>query len=80
MKKGIYRTPVGSVKDGSIICFPKSIHMYMKVCDKNGHGGVVKLYGGKYIGSENLEAENLGQYCNVVYDDVDQMYYDDEED
>ena len=80
MGKGIYRTPVGSVKDGSIICFPTSIFMFMKVCDKNGHGGVVRLYGGKYIGSESLEAENLGLYCNVVYDDIDKMYYDGEED
>ena len=79
MKRGIYRTPVASVKDGSIICFPTSIFMFMKVCDKNGHGGVVKLYGGKYIGSENLEAENLGQYCNVVFDDIDKMYEEDED-
>lgn len=69
-----YETPVAGVKDGSIICFPNSIQMYMKVCDRNGHGGVVRLLDGKYIGSENLEAEKLGRFCEELYDSVHEMY------
>lgn len=69
-----YETPVASVKDGSIICFPKSVFMYMKVCDRNGHGGVVRLLSGRYISSENLCNEDLKRYCEVIYDNIDEMY------
>lgn len=32
---------VGFVKEGTILHFPNSVYDYMKVCDRNGVGGVV---------------------------------------
>ena len=40
---------IASVKDGAIVHVPHSSYEYMKVCDKNGIGGVVRLLNGKYI-------------------------------
>ena len=72
---------IGSVQEGAIVHFPHSAYEYMKVCDKNGIGGVVRLLYGEYINTRDLEAEGLGVMCEVVYDNLDRMYYsDDEED
>lgn len=43
-----------SVPDGAIICFPHSARYYMKVCDKNGVGGVVALDNGMYVKARDL--------------------------
>ena len=66
---------IASVKDGAIVHFPHSSYEYMKVCDKNGIGGVVRLLYGKYINTRELEAEGLGVMCEVAYDNLDDMYY-----
>lgn len=50
---------IGSIKDGTIFHFPNSVYDYMKVCDRNGVGGVVKLSTGLYISISNLEKEGL---------------------
>lgn len=72
---------IGSVQDGAIVRFPHSAYEYMKVCDKNGIGGVVRLLHVEYINTRDLEAEGLGVMCEVAYDNLDRMYYsDDEED
>lgn len=34
---------VGFVKEGTIFHFPNSVYDYMKVCDRNGVGGVVNI-------------------------------------
>ena len=47
----------------------------MKVCDKNGIGGVVRLLHGEYIDTRDLEAEGLGIMCEVAYENLDDMYY-----
>ena len=64
-----------SVQDGAIVHFPHSAYEYMKVCDKNGIGGVVRLSYGEYINTRDLEAEGLGVMCEVAYDNLDDMYY-----
>ena len=66
---------IGSVQDGAIVHFPHSAYEYMKVCDKNGIGGVVRLSYGEYINTRDLEAEGLGVMCEVAYDNLDDMYY-----
>ena len=72
---------IASVKDGAIVHFPHSAYEYMKVCDKNGIGGVVRFLHGEYINTRDLEAEGLGVMCEIAYDNLDRMYYsDDEED
>ena len=66
---------IGSVQDGAIVHFPHSAYEYMKVCDKNGIGGVVRLLYGEYINIRDLEAEGLGVMCEVAYDNLNDMYY-----
>ena len=70
---------IGSVKDGTIVRFPHSVYEYMKVCDRNGVGGVVLLFHGEYINTRDLERRGLGVMCEVAYDNLDRMYYDGEE-
>lgn len=50
---------IGSIKEGTIFHFTNSVHDYMKVCDKNGVGGVVNLSTGLYISTSDLEKEGL---------------------
>lgn len=50
---------VGSIKEGTIFHFPNSVYDYMKVCNRNGVGGVVNLSTGLYISTSNLDKEGL---------------------
>lgn len=50
---------IGSIKDGTIFHFPNSVYDYMKVCDRNGIGGVVNLSTGLYILTSDLEKEGF---------------------
>lgn len=50
---------IGFIKDGTILHFPNSVYDYMKVCDRNGVGGVVNLSTGLYIPTSDLEKEGL---------------------
>ena len=68
---------IASVKDGAIVHFPHSAFEYMKVCDKNGNGGVVHLPYGRYINTRDLNNEGLGMMCEIAYEDLDRMYYPD---
>ena len=70
---------VGSVKGGAIVHFPHSTYEYMKVCDKNGIGGVVRLLRGEYINTKDLEAEGLGVMCEVAYNNLDRLYCSDDD-
>ena len=66
---------IASVNDGAIVHFPHSAYDYMKVCDENGIGGVVRLSCGEYINTRDLDKEGLGIMCEVAYDNIDKMYY-----
>lgn len=68
---------IASVNDGAIVHFPHSVYDYMKVCDENGIGGVVRLSCGEYISTRDLNKEGLGMMCEIAYDDLDRMYYPD---
>ena len=65
---------IASVNDGAIVHFPHSAYDYMKVCDKNGIGGVVRLRYGEYMNTRDLDKEGLGIMCEVAYDNIDKMY------
>ena len=66
---------IASIKDCAIVHFPHSACEYMKVCDKNGIGGVIRLPYGEYINIRELEAEGLGIMCEVAYNSLDDMYF-----
>lgn len=53
------KSHIGFVKEGAILQFPNSVYDYMKVCDRNGVGGVVNLSTGLYIPTSELEKEGL---------------------
>lgn len=50
---------VGFIKEGTILHFPNSAYDYMKVCGRDGVGGVVNLSTGLYIPTSELEEEGL---------------------
>ena len=50
---------IGFIKEGTILHFPNSVYDYMKVCDRNGVGGIVNLSTGLYISTSDLEKEGL---------------------
>ena len=66
---------IASVNDGAIVHFPHSAYDYMKVCDEKGINGVVRLPYGEYINVRDLDKEGLGIMCEVVYNDLDKMYF-----
>lgn len=50
---------VGFIKEGTILLFPNSAYVYIKVCGRDGVGGVVNLSTGLYIPTSDLEEEGL---------------------
>lgn len=72
MKKNLVH--IGSVPDGAIVSFKNSPYYYMKVCDKNGNGGVVRLHNGGYIPTRDLKDEGVDVMCYVEWGDIDSMY------
>ena len=67
---------ISSIEDGAIVEFIGSAYYYMKVCDCNGYGGVVKLFTGQYIPISKLESElSLNpEQCFVAANDLDELY------
>ena len=53
------------IPDGTLIRFPNSATLYMKVCGRNGIGGVVNLDNGKYTKTSDLH------YLDLPADDVE---------
>jgi len=73
-----YTTHISSVQDGAIVCFPNSAYYFMKVCDRNGIGGVVRLYSGLYIPIRDLTHYKFGLGVQVVADSLDEFLIGDE--
>lgn len=67
-----------SVKDGAVVQFPFSAYYFMKVCTRDGQGGVVNLWTGELLFNERLEQDNLGYYCKVVANSLDEFVREDE--
>lgn len=64
---------IGFIKEGTILHFPNSAYDYMKVCDRNGVGGVVNLSTGLYISTSDLEKEGLSPMSACT---LEESYYD----
>lgn len=64
---------IGFIKEGTILHFPNSAYDYMKVCDRNGIGGVVNLSTGLYISISDLEKEGLSPMSACT---LEESYYD----
>lgn len=64
---------IGFVKDGTIFHFSNSVYDYMKVCDRNGIGGVVNLSTGLYIPTSELEEKGLSPMIDCPAEN--QFYY-----
>ena len=65
---------IGFIKEGTILHFPNSVYDYMKVCDRNGVGGVVNLSTGRYIAIDDLTKEGLPIIGEVV--SLEDTYYE----
>lgn len=63
------KTHIGFIKEGTILHFPNSIYDYMKVCDRNGVGGVVNLSTGLYISTSDLEKEGLSPMSACILEE-----------
>ena len=61
---------IGSIKDGIIFHFPNSVYDYMKVCGRNGVGGVVNLSTGLYISTSDLEKEGLSPMIDCPIEEI----------
>ena len=61
---------IGVVKEGTIFYFPNSGYEYMKVCDRNGIGGVVNLSTGLYISTSDLEKEGLSPIIDCTREEI----------
>ena len=71
---------VGAAPDGAILEFPFSACYFMKVCNPySGVGGVVELLRGAYFTYADLEKRGVGQYCKIVYKNLDALYREDKE-
>lgn len=70
---------ISTFKDGSIVHFPHSCVEWMKVCDKNGCGGVVDLLRGEYISVHDLP-QSYGVMAAQSAPNLDALYFGDEED
>ena len=46
---------ISNIRDGAVVNFKHSGSDYLKVCDRNGIGGVVNLATGLYIAVKDLE-------------------------
>ena len=61
---------VGFIKEGTILHFSNSVYDYMKVCDRNGVGGVVNLSTGLYISTSDLDKEGLSQMIDFTTEET----------
>ena len=66
---------ISTVKEGAIVHFSNSLYEYMRVYDRNGNGGVVRLGEGEYIPIMELKMHGLDTMCIVAYDDLDELYF-----
>ena len=58
------------IKEGTIFHFPNSVYDYMKVCGRNGVGGVVNLSTGLYISTSALEKEGLSPIIDCTTEEI----------
>lgn len=66
------------VKDGAVVQFPFSAYYFMKVSTRDDHCAIVNLWTGELLFSRHLEQDNLGHYCKVVANSLDEFVREDE--
>lgn len=62
-----------SVNNSAVVQFPSSAYYFMKVYARDGHGAIVNLWTGELLFEQELERDNLGCYCKVVADSLDEF-------
>jgi len=72
-------THIGHAWDGAIVRFPSSSDFWMKVCDKDGCGGVVCLRNGLYIPTRKLTDSKLGTYVTICAMNLEDFCTDNDE-
>lgn len=70
---------IGFVPDGAVIEFPHSAYIYMKVCSVDGIGAIVRLSGGLYLTMNDLVKRDLGVFCRVLANNLDEYYREENE-
>lgn len=70
---------ISTVRDGAIVMFPNSAYYWIKVCGRDGIGGVVNLAKGLYIPVRDLNKNGLGEKVTVVAKNLDDLLFEDEE-
>ena len=58
---------ISGIPDGHIVNFPNSARTFMKVCTKEGQGGVVDIVTGELIMVSNLPQYGLDVWCSEQY-------------
>jgi hypothetical protein len=58
---------IGSIHDGHIVEFPHSTRTFMKVCTRNGLGGVVDIATGELIMTTDLPQYGFDVWCSEHY-------------
>lgn len=58
---------IGGVPDGHIVEFPHSARTFMKVCTKEGLGGIVDIVTGELIMVSDLPKHGLDVWCVEHY-------------
>ncbi len=71
-------THISNAWDGAIVQFPASACFFMKVCGRDGIGGVVNLHNGLYLPVRALEKEGLGEKVAIVAMNLDDFLMGDE--
>ena len=60
---------IGGIPDGHLVEFPHSARTFMKVCTREGLGGVVDIVSGELIMTSDLPAYGLGVWCVELYEE-----------
>lgn len=58
---------VGGIPDGRIVEFPHSARTFMKVCTREGLGGIVDIVTGELIMISDLSQYGLDVWCSEHY-------------
>lgn len=75
---------IGGIPEGHIVEFPHSARTFMKVCTKEGLGGVVDIITGELIMTSDLPkygldvwcSEHLGERVDIQYEAEDEWEED----
>ena len=67
---------IGSIPDGHIVEFPHSARTFMKVCTREGLGGVVDIATGELIMTADLPRCGLDVWCSERYGERADIQYE----